>query len=506
MLRFLNRCTGWDLTRLPTAHCQLPTSLAIFQIILGIIVCVWFARAAEVGAPEPMGAVPTPQQLAWQRCETNLFLHFGINTFTDREWGTGQEDPKLFNPEQFDARQWTRAAKAGGFKTVILTAKHHDGFCLWPSKFTDHSVKSSPWRGGKGDVVREVADACREAGIRLGLYLSPWDRHEPTYGDSPRYNDHYKKQMRELLTGYGPIAEVWFDGACGEGPNGKRQEYDWQGFWALVRELQPGAVMFSDAGPDVRWIGNERGIAGDPCWATIDPAKVPYPGAPGQQVINALQHGDPGGTVWRPGESDVSIRPGWFWHKKEDDRLRTADNLIDLYFQSVGRNSLLLLNVPPNDQGLLSEKDVTRLAEFRARLDAIFRRDLAHRAKVVSSNTRGNDTRFAPERAVDGDEDTYWAVDDGITSPWLEVNLGKSVTFDVSSVQEAIALGQRVQSYHVEYWDGTAWKEFARGTTIGHKRLDRFEPVTARRVRLVIDKALACPAIASFSLFFDAHK
>lgn len=462
--------------------------------------------AARVEAPKPMGAVPTRAQLAWQRCETNLFLHFGVNTFTDREWGTGKEDPRVFNPARLDARQWVRAAKAGGFKIVILTAKHHDGFCLWPSKYTDHSVKSSPWRDGKGDVVRELADACREAGLKLGLYLSPWDRHEKTYGDSPRYNEYYKNQMAELLTNYGPIAEVWFDGACGEGPNGKRQEYDWEGFRALVRKLQPEAVMFSDAGPDVRWIGNERGTAGDPCWATVDPAKVPYPGAPGDAVIRALQHGDPDGSVWRPGESDVSIRPGWFWHKKEDDQVRSVENLVDLYFKSVGRNSLILLNVPPNDQGLLSDTDVLRLAEFRGKLDSIFRTDLALGKKAAAGSTRGNDARFTPARALDGNADTYWATDDGVTSSWLEVDLGRPERFNISAVQEAIALGQRVESYHLEYQDGTSWKEFARGTTIGHKKLDRFDAVTAQRVRLVIDDARASPAIGSFGLYLAADK
>ncbi len=480
--------------------------MKIARLLAVVILFVGAGAAGKGEAPRPMRAVPTRAQLAWQRCETNLFLHFGVNTYTDREWGTGKEDPKVFNPERLDTRQWVRAAKAGGFKIVILTAKHHDGFCLWPSQYTDHSVRSSPWRSGKGDVVRELADACREAGLKLGLYLSPWDRHEATYGDSPRYNEYYRNQMAELLSNYGPIAEVWFDGACGEGPNGKRQEYDWKGFRALVRKLQPEAVMFSDAGPDVRWIGNEQGIAGEPCWAAADPNEVPYPGAPGDDVIRALQHGDPGGTVWRPGESDVSIRPGWFWHKREDGRVRSVDNLVDLYFKSVGRNSLLLLNVPPNDQGLLSDTDVQRLAQFRTRLDGIFRKDLALRKKASAGNTRGRDTAFAPARALDGDDDTYWATDDSVTSSWLEIDLGRPERFNVAGVQEAIALGQRVESYHLEYWDGTSWKEIVRGSTIGHKKLDLFSPATAQRVRLVIDKALACPAISSFSLYFMAEK
>jgi len=459
------------------------------------------ALAFSADVPKALPPLPTRPQLEWQRGEANLFLHFGVNTFTDREWGEGKEDPKIFDPTRLDAQQWVRAAKAGGFKIVILTAKHHDGFCLWPSKYTEHSVKSSPWRGGKGDVVRELSEACKEAGLKLGIYLSPWDRHEKSYGDSSRYNEYYRNQLTELMTGYGPIAEVWFDGACGEGPNGKRQEYDWESYRAVVRKYQPDAVMFSDAGPDIRWIGNESGYAGDPCWSTIDPAAVPYPGAPGKAVIEALQHGTRGGASWRPGECDVSIRPGWFWHGKEDMKVRSVDNLVDLYFKSVGRNSLLLLNVPPNKQGLLSDPDVQRLAEFREALNRIFRTDLAERRKATASNTRGGDRTYAPARALDGDWNTYWSTDDKVTSGWLEVDLGKSTQFNISNVQEAISLGQRVEAYHLEFWDGSTRKTIVTGSTIGHKRLDRFEKVTAQRIRLVIDKALAPPAIATFGLY-----
>lgn len=459
------------------------------------------ATVAMAGPPAPLATVPTPQQLAWQRGEISIFLHFGVNTFTDREWGDGKEDPKIFNPTELDARQWVRAAKSAGAKIVILTAKHHDGFCLWPSKYTEHCVKNSPWKGGQGDVVRELADACREQGLKLGLYLSPWDRHEKTYGDSPRYNQHYRDQLTELLTNYGPVAEVWFDGACGEGPNGRRQQYDWPSFHAIIRKLQPKAVVFSDAGPDVRWIGNESGIAGDPCWATVDPRRVPYAGFSGKGVIESLQHGDANGAVWRPGESDVSIRPGWFWHKSQDDKVRSVENLVDLYFKSVGRNSLLLLNVPPNTKGLLSDTDVTRLAEFRARLDKIFATDLARDKPAKASNVRQNDAAFSAARALDGDPDTYWAADDGQTNVWLEVDLGQPKKFNIAMMQEAIVLGQRVESYQVQVQDGNSWRTISKGTTIGHKKLDRFSPITAQRVRLVIDKALACPTIAAFGLF-----
>src|SRR5260221_3671197 len=335
--------------------------------------------AAPGGSGRP---VPSKAQLAWQRDELALFLHFGVNTFTDREWGDGREDPGIFAPTALDARQWARAARAAGCRAMILTAKHHDGFCLWPSRTTSHSVAGSPWRDGKGDVVREFVDACRGEGLRPGLYCSPWDRHEPTYGDSRRYNELYRDQLTELLTQYGPIHEVWFDGANGEGPNGRRQLYDWPRMFRLVRRLQPEAVVFSDAGPDVRWIGNEHGEAGDPNWSTVDPAAVPYPGASGDAVTRALQHGDPAGAVWRPGETDTSIRPGWFYHPAEDGRVKPLEQLVELYFTSVGRNSKLLLNVPPTREGRLHPIDVARLVGMRERLTALF-----HEARTADRTT-----------------------------------------------------------------------------------------------------------------------
>ena len=408
-----------------------------------------------------------------------MFVHFTVNTFTDREWGDGTEDPRLFNPARLDARQWARAAKAGGFRTMILTAKHHDGFCLWPTETTDHSVRSSAWREGRGDVVREFVDACRAEGLGVGLYLSPWDRHEPSYGDSPRYNDVYARQLTELLTRYGPVVEVWFDGANGEGPNGKRQEYDWPRVRGIVRQLQPRALMFSDAGPDIRWIGNERGMAGDPNWCTVDPAAVPYPGIGGDAVTRALQHGDPHGSVWRPGEADVSIRPGWFWHEKEDEQVRTAANLVELYFSSVGRNAGLLLNVPPTRDGLFHATDVARIAEFGERLRAMLATNLAAGARRTAGGGGMG----------------------GARTGWVELDLGRPATFDVACLEEAIEYGQSVVRYSLQARTGDAWTTLARGTTIGHKKLDRFPAVTASRVRLTIDAALDTPRIASLGLY-----
>src|SRR5574341_68138 len=391
---------------------------------------------------------PPPSQLVWQQDELALFLHFGVNTFTDREWGDGREDPAVFAPARLDAHQWARAARAAGFRAIILTAKHHDGFCLWPTATTGHSVASSPWQGGGGDVVREFTDACRALGLKAGLYLSPWDRNAPVYG-SPKYNDFYCDQLTELLTRYGPIHEVWFDGANGEGPNGRRQEYDWPRYWGLVRRLQPDAVMFSDAGPDVRWVGNERGVAGQTNWSTVDPATVPFPGATGERVMEMLQHGDPHGTVWRPAETDVSIRPGWFYHAAEDERVKSVDDLVDLYFTSVGRNSKLLLNVPPTRDGLLHPTDVARLQGMRDRLDALFAHD-----------------RFA------------------------EVNAGQVATVSVADLREDITRGQSVARYVLEGRVDGAWRILSRGTTIGYRKLDRFPPVVADDVRLTVGESV----------------
>ncbi len=416
-------------------------------------------------------AVPNRQQLAWQDAELGLFVHFGVNTFSDREWGLGNEDPGSFDPARLDAAQWARAAKAGGFRYMVLTAKHHDGFCLWPSRLTTHSVASSPWRGGRGDVVREFSDAARAEGLRVGFYLSPWDRHAPSYGAGRAYDDFYIGQLTELLTQYGSIAEVWFDGANGEGPNGRRQAYDWERIHATVRRLQPDALMFSDAGPDIRWIGNERGLAGEPNWCPVQPALVPVPGLDGPGIIEALQHGNPDGTVWRPAEADVSIRPGWFWHRAEDEGVKSVDELLELYQASVGRGGNLLLNVPPTTDGLFHETDVRRLAGFGERVRNLFAEDLAAGATL--------------HRTREG----------------AELELRGPVTFDLVLLAEEIARGQTVARYRVEAWTNDAWTVLSRGATIGHKRIDRCAPVTAARVRVVVEDAVGPVRLALVGLF-----
>ncbi len=424
-----------------------------------------------------------------------MFLHFGVNTFTDREWGTGEEDPDIFGPGNLDVRGWARVAGETGFRTLILTAKHHDGFALWPSRYTDHSVRSSSWRHGRGNVVGELAAAARREGIGLGLYLSPWDRHEPTYGDEQAYNQFYLGQLRELLSDYGPLAEVWFDGA--KGPEAQDMEYDFAAYWALVRQLQPGAVIFSDEGPDVRWIGNERGVAGPTNWSLLDRAKVKV-GNADPAYLNA---GDPQGPDWVPGECDVSLRAGWFWHESEEPK--SLAELIEIYFNSVGRNCVLLLNVPPNREGRLDSEDVARLREFRAYLDAIFGRDAATRQVATASNVRGRAPEYAGERALDGDLETYWATDDTVRRVALEIDLNVTARFNVIRLQEPIQLGQRVSAYRLQVEREGRWETVVNGTTIGHKKLDRIDTVTARRVRLLIDGARACPLIAEVGVHFD---
>ena len=414
--------------------------------------------------------VPSAPQLAWQRMELTAFLHFGINTFTDREWGDGKEDPALFNPTALDADQWIRTLKNAGFKMVILTAKHHDGFCLWPTKTTRHSVASSPWKEGRGDVVREVRDACERHGMKFGVYLSPWDRNAACYGDSPAYNRFFVEQLTELLTDYGEVHEVWFDGANGEGPNGKKQEYDWDTFYNTIRRLQPNAVT-AIMGDDVRWVGNEKGIGRETEWS----ATVLTPGVYARARENNKRLGVYGKSAdlgsrnmlehaaelfWFPSEVDVSIRPGWFYHAAEDDKVKSLKQLTDIYFQSVGYNSSLLLNVPPDRRGRIHAADSLRLQELARYLERTFADD-----RVIGGET--------PWHAASGEERVY------------ELKPGSHI--NVVLLQENIALGQRVERFVVEACTDAGWQPLAEGTTIGHKRLMRIPDIkaSALRIRLV---------------------
>ena len=437
---------------------------------------------------------PSPQQFAWQELEYTCFVHFGVNTFTDREWGDGKEDPKIFNPTALDADQWAEAAKAAGMKLLILTCKHHDGFCLWPSQYTEHSVKNSPWRDGKGDVVKEAAEACRKAGIKFGVYLSPWDRNAASYG-TDAYNDYYKKQLAELLTNYGEITEVWWDGACGEGPNGKKQVYDWEGYEQVVRQLQPKALIFG-MGPDVRWVGNEDGLARESEWSVL-PKRLR-----GNQTAKDLGHrkylAGAAELVWYPAECDVSIRPGWFYHAKQDEKVKSLKHTLDIWYRSVGRNSVLLVNVPPDRRGLWHENDVARLKELRAVLDETFKTNLiAGQPAKADSAAEGH----TAQNAVDGDGATWWQPAGDATTGSIDVELAQPATFDRAMVQEMYANGQRVEAFKLEAFVDGQWKEAAQGTTIGSKRLLRFPPITAARVRLTILDARDTPQIRAFGLY-----
>jgi alpha-L-fucosidase len=427
--------------------------------------------------------VPSDAQLAWQRLEMTMFLHFGVNTFTDREWGDGKEDPNLFRPEKLDCKQWVTVAKEAGFGMMILTAKHHDGFCLWPSAYTEHSVLRSAWREGEGDVMREFTEACRAQGVKAGFYLSPWDRHDPRYGGE-EYNTYFKNQLAELMAEYAPIEEVWFDGAS----EGEITPYDWKGFYETVYALNPDAVI-AICGPDIRWVGNESGVAREGESSVQDP--------------HPERHFDATDKVWYPAECDVSIRPGWFYHASEDARVKSVDHLLEIYFKSVGRNSVLLLNVPPTPEGRFAEEDVTRLREFRAALDEIFETDLAGGGTAKASSVRGDDAAFAADRALDGNLDTYWATDDEVTTGWLELQFPEPRTLNVVNVQEALFLGERVRRYHVEAWERGRWNTIGSGTIIGHRNLLRTRPVETDRLRLVVDEAEACPAIARFGAHFN---
>ncbi|MBN2327725.1 MAG: alpha-L-fucosidase [Candidatus Omnitrophica bacterium] len=484
--------------------------LAVISFILASA-----AAIAANDAPAPLDPIPSPEQLAWQKLEYIAFAHFGMNTFTGREWGDGAEDPALFNPTRFDARQWVKTVKDAGMKMLILTAKHHDGFCLWPSRYTEHSVKNSPWKDGKGDVVREVADACKEAGVKLGIYCSPWDRHERTYGDSPAYNEFFRNQLRELLSNYGDVAEVWFDGACGEGPNGKKQVYDWDSYYAVVRELQPHALIFG-CGPDIRWVGNESGVAREMEWSALpltddvvnrrwgEHQRTFVDGSGVEHAFQALTSSAPQKMMWYPAECDVSIRPGWFYHSDQDDKVKSLSQLLDIYYKSVGRNGVLLLNLPPDKRGLIHENDVRRLLELRRVLDETFKTNFALNKSAQASNVRQKSELFSPQQALDGRSDTYWAADDGVTAASLEVDLGEEIEFDRSLIQEHIALGQRVYAYSIEVWNGAGWSQVAEGTTIGYKKINRFSPATASKVRLNIKKSRGCPIIESFELYKEA--
>ena len=421
--------------------------------------------------PQPYGPVPSEAQLRWQEMEYNMFVHFGPNTFTGLEWGQGNEAEDIFHPTALDCRQWAATAKAAGMKGIIITAKHHDGFCLWPNPESLHTVAQSSWRGGQGDVLKDLSEACREYGLKFGVYISPWDRNDPAYG-SPAYNEKYIRTLQSVHDGrYGPVFEQWFDGACGEGPNGKRQEYDWPAFHEAVWALSPDAILFSDVGPGCRWMGNERGVAGETNWSRLDvEGFTPGAGAPPRDT---LARGNVFGKQWIPGEIDVSIRPGWFWRESENAQVKSVEQLADIWLTSVGRNALLLLNVPPDTRGRIHEIDSTRLMEFRAWREKVLGVNLAADAGI-RKRARG--------------------------SIW-EMTLPEARTVNYVQLQEEIALGQRISGFRVEAEDAGGWRTIAEGTTIGYKRILPVATVTARKVRVTITASLARPVLKDIALY-----
>lgn len=475
-----------------------------FLLLFCLALSCMFAQTV----PAPYGPVPMPAQIQWQRMEMNMFVHFGPNTFTGKEWGEGTETEDIFQPTRLDCEQWVRVAKEAGFQGIIVTAKHHDGFCLWPNPASTHTVRQSAWRNGQGDVLRELSEACSRAGLKFGIYVSPWDRNAPTYG-TRAYNRTYCRTLRSALSKYGPVFELWFDGACGEGPNGKRQVYDWERFRSTVRRLQPQAVMFSDVGPGCRWVGNEEGRAGHTNWSRLDVEGF----APGAQAPpqDTLTHGNRDGACWVPAETDVSIRPGWFY--RDSEHPRSLQELLRIFYTSVGRNSLLLLNVPPDSRGLIAEEDAARLRGFRTALDSIFARDLAHHAVCVNaSNIRGakeddhgtKTVPFGPLNLIDDDYDTFWATEDSVTAAEVLFEFEKPQTFNRVALQEYIPLGQRVERFHVEVLEPDGiWRTVAEGTTVGYKRIVLFDKVTAQSVRIVVDKSRANPLLNKVGFYLD---
>ena len=443
------------------------------------------ALPAFAAKPTPFGAVPSHRQLLWHQLETTAFLHFTINTFTDKEWGYSDEDPNLFQPAKFDADAIVDALALANMRGVILTCKHHDGFCLWPTKTTERSVRSSSWRNGQGDVVRELSAAARRRNMKFGVYLSPWDRNNAAYG-TPAYIGIYRRQLTELLTDYGPIFEVWHDGANGgDGYYGGAREkrmidkttyYDWPNTWELVRKLQPEAVIFSDVGPDVRWVGNERGIAGDPCWATYDPVgESGGPASPGDVRAKDSPTGTKHGTKWLPAECDVSIRPGWFWHAQETARVKTPKQLIDLYYQSVGRGATFLLNVPPNRDGLIDDADKASLKAYGEYVRKTFAQP------VAQASTKQ------------------------LAKPEIVVDIPAHTPFNVVRIKEDIRLGQRVEAVMVEAFVAGAWNPLASATSIGPRRILRLDkPATAAKVRLRVTQTAAPAVLSEFALFREA--
>jgi len=465
-------------------------------------------------APSPYGALPTPRQLAWQETEMYCIIHLSMATMTDKEWAYGDENPAIFNPSNFDAMKIVAAAKAGGFKGIIVVAKHHDGFCLWPTKTTSHNISASPWKNGKGDLLKDYQEACRKLGMKMGVYLSPWDRNSALYGSPAYVSTIYRQQLKELYTNYGPLFMSWHDGANGgDGYYGGKREvrkidrstyYGWDTTWAITRKLQPGAAIFGDAGPDVRWVGNEEGYAGETYWATFTPqaadGKVP---SNGNVRYEESPTGTRNGKYWIPAECDVPSRPGWFYHQSQDGQTKSPYKLIDLYYKSVGRGACLDLGLSPDKNGQLTQEDIDNLRKFGAILKQTFAVNLAKGATFQASNIRSNDgNKFGPQFLTDDDRYSYWATDNNVTTPSLVVDLHHPATFNVIRLRENIKLGQRIEGAAIDIYQNGSWKQIAAVNSIGANRLIRLpQNVITTKVRLRITASPVCISISDFGLF-----
>lgn len=468
---------------------------SIHLLSIPVVACCLSCTSGKVLPPEPILPVPEPKQVEWQQMETYAFIHFGLNTFNDREWGYGDTDPKTFNPTNLDCEQWAQTLVKAGMKGVILTAKHHDGFCLWPFEGTDYSVKNSPWKNGQGNVVKELSEACKKYGLKFAVYLSPWDRHQANYG-TPEYLPYFYAQLHDLLTNYGPVFEVWFDGANGgDGWYGgakdirtidRKNYYNYPRIYEMLDSIQPQAIIFSDGGPGCRWVGNEKGFAGATNWSFLRKGEV----HPGYDKSYELQYGHPDGNQWVPAECDVSIRPGWFYHPEEDDRVKSLDQLVDLYYRSVGHNATLLLNFPVDRRGLIHPVDSANAVRFHEMIQQQLKTNLVAGMTPKVSNERGGD--FVASALTDDNFDTYWATEDGVTTADIEFSFDTPTRMNRMMLQEYIPLGQRVKAFVVEYLDKDTWlpvKLNEETTTIGYKRLLRFETVETKGIRIRITDA-----------------
>jgi alpha-L-fucosidase len=435
---------------------------------------------------------PTKYQLQWHEMEFYLFTHFGPNTFTDKEWGEGTEPSAIFNPSTLDCRQWCRIAKAAGAKGIIITAKHHDGFCLWPSNYSTHTVRESKWKDGKGDVLRDLSQACKEYGLKFGVYISPWDRNHPKYGTED-YNDVFVNMMKEIFTNYGPIWELWWDGANGEGPNGKKQVYDWDRYRQVVKRMSPSTVIFSDVGPQIRWVGNENGIAGETNWNYLNvDGFTPGAGAP---PIDTLNRGNQNGKNWIPAECDVSIRPGWFCHKNEDEKVKSPEQLFQLYLKSVGRGANLLLNVPPNSSGLISVNDSASLIGFKKLKDESFRENLLKQANTFYE--------FSPQDL------NFRNLGDGAFGANLQnfvVQLPGQSKINCLVLREAIHLGQTVRKFRVLFYNKDKMIRAISGTTVGRKRILTFPAMSITSFKVYLDDAQGSDNISGIAAYLIDDK